>query len=40
MQERVLNIFSMTPDGNIAQRMAQIHSFIDPFDPDLVIIRE
>lgn len=40
MQERVLNLFSMSPDGNIDQRIQQLHSFIDPFDPDLIIIRE
>jgi len=40
MQERVLNIFSMTPDGQIGERIEHIYSCIDPFDPDLVIIRE
>ena len=40
MQERVLNIFSMSPDGQIGQKIEHIYTFIDPFDPDLVIIRE
>jgi bacillithiol biosynthesis cysteine-adding enzyme BshC len=40
MQERVLNIFSMSPDGQIGQRIGHLYNFIDPFDPDLVIIRE
>jgi uncharacterized protein YllA (UPF0747 family) len=40
MQERVLNIFSMSPDGQIGERIGHLYNFIDPFDPDLVIIRE
>jgi bacillithiol biosynthesis cysteine-adding enzyme BshC len=40
MQERVLNLFSMCPDGKIHHRIAQLHSMIDPFDPDLVVLME
>jgi len=38
MQERALNIFSMCPDGRVHDRISQLHSLIDPFDSDLVIL--
>lgn len=40
MQERTMNLISMCADGKIISKINQLHSFIDPFDPDFVIIRE
>jgi uncharacterized protein YllA (UPF0747 family) len=40
MQERTLNLISMCADGKVKSKINQLHSFIDPFDPDFVIIRE
>jgi bacillithiol biosynthesis cysteine-adding enzyme BshC len=40
MQERTLNLISMCADGKVKAKINQLHSFIDPFDPDFVIIRE
>lgn len=40
MQERSLNLFSLCPDGKISAKIEFLHRFIDPFDPDFVIIRE
>lgn len=40
MQERTMNLISMCADGKVNAKITQLHSFIDPFDPDFVIIRE
>jgi bacillithiol biosynthesis cysteine-adding enzyme BshC len=40
MQERVLNIFGMCPDGKIQDRIAQLHLLIDPLEPDLVVLSD
>lgn len=40
MQERVLNIFSMCPDGKISERIDELFHAIDPLDPDLLILME
>lgn len=40
MQERTLNLFSLCPDGKISEKIEFLHRFIDPFDPDFVLIRE
>ncbi|MCE2711710.1 MAG: bacillithiol biosynthesis cysteine-adding enzyme BshC [Cryomorphaceae bacterium] len=40
MQERVLNIFSMCPDGKISERIDKLYHAIDPLDPDLLILME
>jgi bacillithiol biosynthesis cysteine-adding enzyme BshC len=40
LQERVLNIFGMCPDGKIHDRIRQLHGLIDPLDPDLVIVMD
>jgi bacillithiol biosynthesis cysteine-adding enzyme BshC len=40
LQERVLNLFSLCPDGNVSPRLKQIHELIDPFDSDFVVVRE
>lgn len=40
MQERSLNLFTLCPDGKIYDKLDHLHSMIDPFDPDLIIIRE
>ncbi len=38
LQERVLNIFGMCPDGKIHDRISQLYNLIDPLDPDLVLL--
>ncbi len=40
MQERTMNLISMCADGKVTSKIHQLHSVIDPFDPDFVIIRE
>jgi hypothetical protein len=40
MQERALNLFTLCSDGKIFDKIDFIHDAIDPFDPDLIIIRE
>lgn len=40
LQERSMNIITMCADGKMQSKMNQLHSLIDPFDPDFVIIRE
>jgi len=40
LQERSLNLFSLCPDGKMSERISQLHNYIDPFDPDFIIIRE
>lgn len=40
MQERSLNLFSLCPDGKVSDKIEILHRFIDPFDPDFIIIRE
>jgi bacillithiol biosynthesis cysteine-adding enzyme BshC len=40
MQERVLNLFAMCPDGKISERIDSIYRSIDPLDPDLIILME
>lgn len=40
MQERSLNFISMCADGNVFSNIDRLHSIIEPFDPDFIIIRE
>lgn len=40
MQERVLNVFGMCPDGKINDRIHSLYDAIDPWDPDLVILTD
>jgi bisphosphoglycerate-independent phosphoglycerate mutase (AlkP superfamily) len=40
MQERTLNLFGLSADGQVGSKISHIHSFIQPFDPDFIIIRE
>jgi bacillithiol biosynthesis cysteine-adding enzyme BshC len=40
LQERVLNLFSLCPDGNVYPRLKQIHELINPFDSDFCVVRE
>lgn len=40
MQERSMNLLSLCSDGKIKSKISRIHDFIDPFDPDFVVIRE
>ncbi|MFN5911285.1 MAG: bacillithiol biosynthesis cysteine-adding enzyme BshC [Bacteroidota bacterium] len=40
LQERSVSLFSMCAGGKIDERIAQLHDFIDPFESDLIVIRE
>jgi bacillithiol biosynthesis cysteine-adding enzyme BshC len=40
LQERIISIFSICQDGDVIERINQLYSFIEPFDPDFIIIRE
>lgn len=40
LQERVLNLFTMCPDGKVFDRITQLYKSTDPFDPDFVIIQD
>lgn len=40
MQERTLNFISLCADGNVHANIDRLHSIIEPFDPDFIIIRE
>ena len=39
MQERIVSIFSMAPDGDLHGLLQRLHGAIDPFDPDFVVLR-
>jgi bacillithiol biosynthesis cysteine-adding enzyme BshC len=38
MQERMMNIFGMCPNGKIHERIRELYSCINPLDPDLVVM--
>ena len=40
MQERSLNIISMCADGRVKSKIQQLHGFIEPFNPDFIVLRE
>lgn len=40
LQERVLNLLSLCPNGDVYSRIKQIHQLIDPFDSDFIVLRE
>lgn len=40
LQERMINLFSICSDGDVTGKLDLLHSMIDPFDPDFIIIRE
>lgn len=40
LQERKTNFFSFCPDGNYRERVAMLHSTLDPFDGDFIVIKE
>ena len=39
MQERIVSVFSMAPDGDVNGLLRRLHGAIDPFDPDFVVLR-
>jgi len=40
LQERNLNFFNLTPNGNVSEKIDQIKSMIDAFENELIIVRE
>ncbi len=40
LQERFINLFSICPNGNVYEQIDNLYRFIDPFDPDLIIVRD
>jgi uncharacterized protein YllA (UPF0747 family) len=40
LQERSTNLFSLCSNGKVDEKIAHLHDFIDPFDNDLIVIRE
>lgn len=40
LQERSVNLFSICAGVKVNERIAQLHQFIDPFEKDLIVIRE
>lgn len=40
LQERSVNLFSLCAEGKVDERISQLHHFIDPFEPNLIMIRE
>lgn len=40
LQERKASFFTFCPDGNYTPRLDLLHHHIDPFDGDLIVIRE
>jgi uncharacterized protein YllA (UPF0747 family) len=40
LQERSMNLFTLCGDGKIKDKIEKLHRFIDPFDPDFMLIRE
>lgn len=40
LQERSVNLFSICSGVKVEERIAQLHHFIDPFESDLIVIRE
>ena len=40
LQERHFSIFSLCPDGNLQDRIAQIYKYIEPFSPEFLVVRE
>ena len=40
LQERSMNLFTLCGDGKIKNKIEKMHQFIEPFDPDFVLIRE
>lgn len=40
LQERSMNFFNLCSNGDIEGRLDYLYSVIEPFDPDLIVIRE
>ncbi len=40
LQERHLSIFTLCPDGNLKEKIAQLYNYIDPFSSEFMVIRE
>ena len=40
MQERKVNLFNLTPDGNYSQTLELIKGAIHPFSADLIVIQD
>lgn len=40
LQERSMNLFTLCGDGKIKEKIEKIHHFMEPFDPDFMLIRE
>ncbi len=40
LQERVVNFFQFCAAGNVEERLGQLYHFLDPFENDLIVIRE
>ena len=40
LQERTVSLFSLCADGKVDVKIAQLHHFIDPFEKDLIVVRE
>ena len=40
LQERHLSIFTMCPEGNLKERIAQLYQYIEPFSSEFMVIRE
>lgn len=40
LQERSVNLFSLCSGVKVEERIAQLHHFIDPFESDLIVVRE
>ena len=40
LQERSVNLFSICNGVSYKKRIEQLHHFIDPFENDLILIRE
>ena len=39
MQERIVSMLSLASDGDLNEFIERVHSSIDPFDPDIVVLR-
>lgn len=40
LQERYMNFFHFCAEGNVYERLEQLYSSLDPYEPDLIVIRE
>lgn len=40
LQERHLSIFTLCPEGNLKERIAQLYHYLEPFSSEFIVIRE